>query len=86
MCLRGKRERKSLKPAAFAMFRKGVLVFLSPKMTASIGMVEKEASHSRTLPFGFTGKTGEYFEIWIVSIFLTLLTLEVYSHGLRHDS
>ncbi|MEM7019390.1 MAG: YjgN family protein [Pseudomonadota bacterium] len=31
------------------------------------------------IPFEFTGKAGEYFKIWIVNIFLTILTLGVYS-------
>jgi uncharacterized membrane protein YjgN (DUF898 family) len=34
-----------------------------------------DASH----PFTFTGKAGEYFGIWIVNLFLTLVTLGVYS-------
>jgi uncharacterized membrane protein YjgN (DUF898 family) len=33
----------------------------------------------KTLPFSFTGKGGEYFKIWIVNIFLTILTLGIYS-------
>lgn len=34
---------------------------------------------AHTLSFGFTGKGGEYFRIWIVNLALTLLTLGVYS-------
>ncbi len=30
-------------------------------------------------PFEFTGKTGEYFRIWIVNILLTIVTLGIYS-------
>jgi uncharacterized membrane protein YjgN (DUF898 family) len=30
-------------------------------------------------PFHFTGKAGEYFGIWIVNLFLTIVTLGVYS-------
>ena len=30
-------------------------------------------------PFEFTGETSEYFRIWIVNIFLTILTLGIYS-------
>lgn len=34
---------------------------------------------SATLPTQFTGQAGEYFGIWIVNIFLTLITLGLYS-------
>lgn len=30
-------------------------------------------------PFSFTGQGGEYFKIWIVNIFLTIITLGIYS-------
>ena len=30
-------------------------------------------------PFHFTGKAGEYFGIWIVNLFLTILTIGIYS-------
>lgn len=30
-------------------------------------------------PFGYSGKTSEYFRIWIVSLCLTILTLGIYS-------
>jgi uncharacterized membrane protein YjgN (DUF898 family) len=30
-------------------------------------------------PFHFTGKAGEYFGIWIVNLFLTIVTLGIYS-------
>ncbi|MFK7733452.1 MAG: YjgN family protein [Pseudomonadales bacterium] len=30
-------------------------------------------------PFEFTGRTGEYFRIWIVNILLTIVTLGIYS-------
>lgn len=33
----------------------------------------------RELDFRFTGKTGEYFRIWIVNLALTILTLGIYS-------
>lgn len=33
----------------------------------------------KPLEFEFRGKTGEYFRIWIVNVFLTILTLGVYS-------
>jgi uncharacterized membrane protein YjgN (DUF898 family) len=32
-----------------------------------------------TVPFKFTGDTYEYFRIWIVNVFLTLITLGIYS-------
>jgi uncharacterized membrane protein YjgN (DUF898 family) len=34
---------------------------------------------ARRLPFEFTGRGGEFFKIWIVNIFLTILTLGIYS-------
>lgn len=34
---------------------------------------------SSVIPFRFTGKSGEYFGIWIVNIFLSILTLGIYS-------
>jgi uncharacterized membrane protein YjgN (DUF898 family) len=37
------------------------------------------AENTTTLPFNFTGKTGEYFRIWIVNVMLTIATLGVYS-------
>ncbi|MSQ59387.1 MAG: DUF898 family protein [Betaproteobacteria bacterium] len=30
-------------------------------------------------PFRFTGKTSEFFGIWIVNLFLTIVTLGIYS-------
>ena len=30
-------------------------------------------------PFRFTGRTGDYFRIWIVSLCLSILTLGIYS-------
>jgi uncharacterized membrane protein YjgN (DUF898 family) len=33
----------------------------------------------RAEPFRFTGTTGEYFRIWIVNLFLTVVTLSIYS-------
>ncbi len=38
-----------------------------------------EFENANKVPFEFTGKTGEYFKIWIVNIFLTILTLGIYS-------
>lgn len=32
-----------------------------------------------TLPFSFTGSGGEYFRIWILNVFLTIITLGIYS-------
>ena len=37
------------------------------------------ATEQRLLRFSFTGSTGEYFRIWVVSLCLSLLTLGVYS-------
>jgi len=34
---------------------------------------------SDRVPFEFTGNAGEYFRIWIVNIFLTIVTLGIYS-------
>ncbi len=36
-------------------------------------------SPSTTLPIQFNGKAGEYFDIWIVNVCLTLITLGLYS-------
>lgn len=38
-----------------------------------------EAEDSRTIPFAFNGDGKEYFKIWIVNLFLTILTLGIYS-------
>ena len=32
-----------------------------------------------TYPFTFTGTAGSYFRIWIVNLFLSLITLGIYS-------
>ncbi|NJM32671.1 MAG: DUF898 domain-containing protein [Limnobacter sp.] len=37
------------------------------------------AATTRTLQVQFTGKAGEYFKIWIVNVFLTVITLGIYS-------
>ncbi len=38
------------------------------------------ASHTdKELPFSFTGKTGEYFGIWIVNLLLIIVTLGIYT-------
>ena len=36
-------------------------------------------SAPRTHPFEFTGNAAEYFKIWIVNVFLSILTLGIYS-------
>ena len=41
--------------------------------------VPRAEPQERTLPLAFTGNTGEYFKIWIVNVFLTVLTLGIYS-------
>ncbi len=33
----------------------------------------------RSMPFRFTGKASEYFRIWIVNIFLSIVTIGIYS-------
>ncbi len=38
-----------------------------------------ESPSINTIPFVFEGKGGEYFGIWITNIFLTVLTLGIYS-------
>ena len=45
---------------------------LSPALAADAG--EREPH-----PFAFTGSGGEYFRIWIVNLFLSLITLGIYS-------
>ena len=34
---------------------------------------------ARVIPFEFTGNAGEYFKIWVVNVFLSVITLGVYS-------
>lgn len=41
--------------------------------------VNVTAPPARLEPFRFTGTTGEYFRIWIVNLFLTIVTLGIYS-------
>ena len=38
-----------------------------------------EQSQGKTLQFSFNGSGGEYFKIWITNVFLTILTLGIYS-------
>lgn len=40
---------------------------------------EAESAEVRSLAFKFTGRGTEYFKIWIVNIFLTIITLGIYS-------
>lgn len=40
--------------------------------------IQKEES-TKLHPFQFTGKAGEYFNIWISNIFLSIITLGIYS-------
>lgn len=42
-------------------------------------MDANQPPYSRTIPFQFTGKVGEYFNIWIVNLSLTMITLGIYS-------
>ncbi|WP_455199562.1 YjgN family protein [Kaarinaea lacus] len=39
----------------------------------------QDEEETRTIPFSFKGDGKEYFKIWIVNLFLTILTLGVYS-------
>lgn len=38
-----------------------------------------DSASQKTTPIIFTGRTSEYFGIWIVNLFLTILTLGIYS-------
>ena len=38
-----------------------------------------ETPPQQEIPFRFTGSASEYFQIWIVNTFLTLITLGVFS-------
>lgn len=42
-------------------------------------MYDSEPSPSGVYRFTFTGRTGEYFRIWVVSLFLSIVTLGIYS-------
>ncbi len=39
----------------------------------------EQVEAEQSAPFEFTGKGGEFFRIWIVNIFLTIITLGIYS-------
>jgi uncharacterized membrane protein YjgN (DUF898 family) len=41
--------------------------------------MQPDVPSKQSLPFSFTGSGGEYFRIWIVNIFLTIITLGIYS-------
>lgn len=41
-------------------------------------MTTPHASVSRTVPVEFTGKSGEYFKLWMVNLLLTIVTLGIY--------
>lgn len=41
-------------------------------------MTEFVSSTSRSVPVEFTGKSGEYFKLWIVNLLLTIVTLGIY--------
>jgi len=51
----------------------------------AILFLDAPANHDRTaegttpLPLSFTGSAGEYFRIWIVNLFLAVITLGIYS-------
>lgn len=46
---------------------------------ADVDIITPSRDIQRAYPFEFTGKTGEYFRIWIVNILLTIVTLGIYS-------
>ena len=46
--------------------------------TSDAGSVPSKPS-SKELGFRFTGDVGEYFGIWVVNVFLTIVTLGIYS-------
>lgn len=41
--------------------------------------MENGISNNRTSSINFTGKSGEYFKLWFVNMFLSIITLGVYS-------
>jgi len=41
--------------------------------------MKKQAKDAHAIPIEFTGKDSEYFRIWIVNVFLSLITLGIYS-------
>ena len=41
--------------------------------------MEQKDQKTDYIPFKFTGKSREYFKIWVINIFLTILTLGLYS-------
>ncbi len=49
------------------------------KISPASAVVEEEAQTTKTIPFEFTGKADEYFQIWIVNVCLTIVTLGIYS-------
>lgn len=44
-----------------------------------VNTITPSRSIRKDYPFEFTGRTGEYFRIWIVNILLTIVTLGIYS-------
>jgi len=58
---------------------------VNSQASAPVGSPEAQAPSPAAAPrrsverFQFTGKTGEYFGIWIVNLFLTIVTLGIYS-------
>ncbi|MGE0079824.1 MAG: YjgN family protein [Thiohalomonadaceae bacterium] len=47
--------------------------------TGEVAGTAEDAGQARTVPFEFSGRGGEFFRIWIVNVFLTILTLGIYS-------
>ncbi len=51
----------------------------SVKTGDRVSEVKDSVSEDLTIPFVFRGQGGEYFKIWIVNLFLSILTLGIYS-------
>ncbi len=41
--------------------------------------MENGIANERTSNINFTGKSGEYFKLWFVNMFLSIITLGIYS-------
>jgi uncharacterized membrane protein YjgN (DUF898 family) len=51
----------------------------APEACVDVAQPVEVASAPRTYPFTFTGSAREYFRIWIVNLFLAIVTLGIYS-------
>jgi TPR repeat protein/uncharacterized membrane protein YjgN (DUF898 family) len=71
------------------LVRVGVLFLISTVIWIILILRQRQAYRSReedqyertanVIPFEFTGNAAEYFRIWIVNVFLSLITLGIYS-------